>query len=68
MLLKTYSFEDARQVADSFCISFGSSPAGSPSPIIMSETGDVTFLLIEILFLNEIFLILHLEDNLVQVK
>ena len=68
MLLKTYSFEDARQVADSFCISFGSSPAGSPSPIIMSETGDITLLLIEILFLNEIFLILHLEDNLVQVK
>ena len=68
MLLKTYSFEDARQVADSLCISFGSSPAGSPSPIIMSETGDITLLLIEILFLNEIFLILHLEDNLVQVK
>ena len=68
MLLKTYSFEDARQVADSLCISFGSSPAGSPSPIIMSETGDITLLLIEILVLNEIFLILHLEDNLVQVK
>ena len=68
MLLKTYSFGDARHVADSHCISFGSIPARSPSPIITSETGDVTLLLIGILFLNEIFLILHLEDNLYQVQ